>query len=97
MKLIIAIVQDDYMSKVAKALMESKISSTKLSSTGGFLKAGNTTLVVGVEDDQVDTVIDLIKSVSSTQKVRKDRKDRKEVNISAANIFVLDIDQYVKL
>lgn len=94
MKLIIAIIQDDYMSDVAKELMENKISSTKLSSTGGFLKSGNTTLVIGVEDEEVDKVIELIKGVTKRKQIKKGRR---EVTVRGANLFVMDIDQYVKL
>ena len=60
MKLIIAVVQDEFSTKVVKALMENKYRATKLSSTGGFLKSGNTTLLIGVKDDEVDKVIDII-------------------------------------
>lgn len=94
MKLIIAIIQDDNISKVSKILMENKIGSTKLSSTGGFLKSGNTTLVMGVEDEEVEKVIDLIKSKTTRKKVEKDKR---EVTVRGANVFVIDIDEYVKL
>lgn len=94
MKLIIAIIQDENISKVSKILMENKISSTKLSSTGGFLKSGNTTLVMGVEDEKVDTVMDLIKSQSTGKKIRKGKQ---EVNVKGANVFVINIEQYKKI
>lgn len=94
MKLIIAIVEDDNISKISKVLLENKISSTKLSSTGGFLKSGNTTLVLGVEDEEVDKVIDLIKSKCTQKRVKKNKK---EVTVSGVNLFVLNIDQYLKI
>lgn len=94
MKLIIAIIQDDYISKVSKVLMENKISTTKLSSTGGFLKSGNTTLVIGVENKEVDKVIELIRSKCFRKKVQTDNE---EVTVGGANLFVVDIDQYVKI
>ena len=61
MKLIIAIVQDEFSNQVIKSLMAEKYRTTKLSSTGGFLKSGNTTLLIGVEDEKVEEVIELIK------------------------------------
>lgn len=94
MKLIIAIIQDDNMSKVSKILMENKIRSTKLSSTGGFLKSGNTTLVIGVEDDEVEKAVELIKSKATIKQVKRGRN---EVTVSGANLFVLDIAQYLKV
>ena len=57
LKLIIAIIQDEYVSKIIKVLMENKIRTTKLSSTGGFLKSGNTTLFIGVEEEKLDNEI----------------------------------------
>ncbi len=51
MKLVIAIIQDEYISKVVRVLMENKIRTTKLASTGGFLKAGSTTLFIGIDKD----------------------------------------------
>ena len=49
MKLIIAIVQDEDSEEVLEALTEENYRVTKLATTGGFLKSGNTTLLVGIE------------------------------------------------
>lgn len=94
MKLIIAIVQDDYITKLIKALMDNKIRATKLSSTGGFLKSGNTTLFIGVEDNEVDKVVDLIKKECSSKKVKDGNN---EITLGGANLFVVDIDKYMKI
>ncbi len=94
MKLIIAIIQDDLISKVSKVLMDNKIRTTKLASTGGFLKAGNTTLVIGVENDEIEKVVSLIEGISSKKNVNKDKD---EVNVRGANLFVIDVDQYIRL
>ena len=50
MKLVIAIVQDDYSVELIEALNEAGHMVTKLATTGGFLKKGNTTLLTGVEE-----------------------------------------------
>lgn len=94
MKLIIAIIQDDYISNVVKILMENKIRTTKLSSTGGFLKSGNTTLFIGVEDDEIDKVVELIKAQTKTKNIKQGND---EVTVGGANLFVMDIDKYVKI
>lgn len=94
MKLIIAIIQDDYINKVVKALMTEKIRTTKLSSTGGFLKSGNTTLLIGVENDQIDEVVELIKAECRSTKVKEGDK---EFTVGGANLFIMDIDQFVKI
>ncbi len=48
--------------------MDKKYRTTKLSSTGGFLKAGNTTLLIGVEDEKVDEVIKIIEEECISKK-----------------------------
>ena len=51
MKLIVAVVQDKDSVRLVEALVEKGYRSTKLASTGGFLKSGNTTLLIGVEEN----------------------------------------------
>jgi len=94
LKLIIAIIQDDYISNVLKTLMENKVRTTKLSSTGGFLKSGNTTLFIGVEDNEIDKVVDLIKTQTKSKNIQKGTD---EITVGGANLFVMDIDKYVKI
>ena len=64
MKLIIAIVNSDDSSSVQGALTEGGYFVTKLSTTGGFLKKGNTTFFVGTNDDKVEDCISIIKAHS---------------------------------
>lgn len=94
MKLVIAIVQDADTQKVIKELMSQKYRVTKLASTGGFLKAGNTTLLIGVEDGEVDEVVEIIEKIC---KSRETTKGNKQVVVGGANIFVVNIDDFVKM
>lgn len=68
MKLIIVVVEDDDAPALIRELSTHGYSSTKLASTGGFLLHGNTTLLVGVDDSQVDPVIDLIRKICVRRK-----------------------------
>src|SRR5690625_1691531 len=61
MKLIIAVVQDKDSNRLTDALGKGNFKTTKLASTGGFLKEGNTTLMIGCEDDYVDEALTIIK------------------------------------
>ena len=61
MKLVYAIVHDEDSERATRKLNEKKFSVTKLSSTGGFLKRGNTTLMIGTEDETVPEVIEIVK------------------------------------
>ncbi len=62
MKLVIAVVQDKDSNRLSNALIKEGFRATKLASTGGFLKSGNTTFMIGIEDDRIDQVLDVIKS-----------------------------------
>jgi uncharacterized protein YaaQ len=62
MKLVIAIVQDKDSNRLSNALIQEGFRATKLASTGGFLRAGNTTFMIGTEDDRVQDVLQVIRS-----------------------------------
>ncbi|QSQ08568.1 putative protein YaaQ [Koleobacter methoxysyntrophicus] len=108
MKLIIAVIQDKDAPKLIEELMENNFGVTKMASTGGFLKSGNTTLMIGVEDEKVDDVISII------DKKCKSRKQVVaplplggpgdsyvpypiEVNVGGATIFVLNVERFEKI
>lgn len=90
MKLIIAIIQDSYSNKVVKSLNQKKIRTTKLASTGGFLKSGNTTLLIGVKEEKLDQVVELIKENCKSKKVTDGNE---ELTVSGANLFVIDVKE----
>ena len=107
MKLIIAIVQDGDSSKLLSVLMQHSFGVTKLATTGGFLRAGNTTIIIGTEDELVDKCIEVIGSeaerrtemVPSTASydIGRYASFPVEVQIGGATIFVLDVEQFKKL
>jgi uncharacterized protein YaaQ len=61
MKLIIAVVQDKDSNRLSNALVKADFRATKLASTGGFLKAGNSTFLVGTENEKIEEVLEIIK------------------------------------
>ena len=61
MKLILAIVNDDDANNVESTFNKSGIHVTKLATTGGYLKAGNTTFIIGVDDEKVDAALEILK------------------------------------
>ena len=67
MKLIIAIVHQRDQQKVMDALLQSGHQFTNIATTGGFLRDGNTTLLIGCESAVVDEVIGIIRETSSTR------------------------------
>ena len=68
MKLLIAIVQDEDTSRLMNKLMNEGFGATKLATTGGFLRSGNTTLLIGVDDEKVSTVMDIIERTCKSRK-----------------------------
>ena len=107
MKLIIAIVNRDDASAVTQALTKKGFSSTKLSTTGGFLMAGNVTILIGVDEERVQTVIDIIKEQSHSRKQMIPTTTEMsygyypsmpvEVTVGGATIFVVDIDRFERV
>lgn len=107
MKLIFAIVSNDDSSNVISALMKNNCSATKLSSTGGFLRAGNATIITGVEDERVEEVIEIIGSeskrrtemvpTSASYDVGRFASFPVEVQVGGATIFVVNVEQFYKL
>lgn len=81
--------EDDLSHILSKELLENKISSTKLSSTGGFLKKGNTTMLIGTDVENEQFVLDIIKKVCDENDVESD-------NESKANVFVMDLEDFKK-
>lgn len=109
MKLVITIVQDDDSIDLVEALTEGGFRVTKLATTGGFLKAGNTTLLIGVEKEKLDDVITIIEDtcktrdqlmVSPTPMVGTADVFMSypvEVQVGGATVFVVDVDKFIKI
>lgn len=107
-KLIIGIVNSDDSSYLISEITRASFQATKLSTSGGFLKSGNVTVLVGVEDDKVDDVISIFSDCCSrrTQMVPTTppfmgegfaTATPVEITIGGATIFVVDIEKFVKL
>lgn len=108
MKLVVAIVQDQDASNLIDDLTEKEFRVTKLASTGGFLKAGNTTLLIGVEVDKVDGVLKIIEDNCRTREITTSLLTVSmpgdtyipyplEVKVGGATVFVLDVEQYLRI
>lgn len=108
MKLIIAIVQDQDAISLIDDLTEENYRVTKLASTGGFLKSGNTTLLTGVEDEDVDRVVSIIERNCKTREITTSLLNMTipgetyipyplEVKVGGATLFILDVEQYIRI
>lgn len=107
MKMITAIVNKEDSSAVCNALTKSSFSVTRLSTTGGFLMAGNMTLMIGTEDEKVDSCIEIIANcckqrtevVPSTASygIGVTTAYPLEVTVGGATIFVTNVERFEKL
>jgi uncharacterized protein YaaQ len=88
MKLIIAIIKDEDNDAVSRGLTKNDFRVTLIASTGGFLRSGRSTLLIGVEDEQVDAALEII---------RENCKKQEDPGKKRATIFVLPVEQFTQL
>lgn len=91
MKLIIAVVQSQESDAVVDALVEAEYRATRFASTGGFLRSGNTTIMIGVQDQQVDHVVDVLRHAVGAEEGSVPRDH------ASVTVFVLDLEEYQRL
>ncbi len=109
MKLVIAVVQDKDQRKVTDALLEKGYKFTNIATTGGLLREGNVTFLVGVDEDQVDDVIEVIGAHSKTREqlvnvfpptiepIGTCIPNPVKVQVGGATVFVVDVERAEKL
>lgn len=104
MKLILAIVNNDDSALASCALTDAGFSVTRLSTTGGFLMVGNTTLLVGTDDAGVERVLDILKQhcTKHNQAVPAGTSfpfggRKQKITVGGATVFVLDVDYMEKI
>jgi uncharacterized protein YaaQ len=109
MKLVIAVVQDKDRRKVTDALLEQGFKFTNIASTGGFLREGNVTFLIGVEEERVPAVMEVL---SNSCKAREQFVNvfpptiepigacipsPVRVMVGGATVFVLSVEQFERL
>jgi uncharacterized protein YaaQ len=108
-KLVVAIVHADDAGPCSDALTDSGFECTRLNTSGGFLQKGNSTLLVGVDDTQVDSVVDVLRTCARgrneymnplppmTEPAEFFVPFPVEVQVGGATVFVLDVARFEKL
>ncbi|HEY6608012.1 MAG TPA: cyclic-di-AMP receptor [Candidatus Limnocylindria bacterium] len=109
MKLVTAIVHDEDAGTLVDALLEKEYRTTRFNSSGGFLKQGNATILVGVEDDRVDAVLEIIKANCHSRKQFVNPMPPimepgefympypVEVEVGGATVFVQPVERFERL
>lgn len=95
MKLIVAIVQGEDADDVIRAMLAAGHRLTRINTMGGFLRRGNATLLIGVEENQIDEVIGLMQS--TTRRRTESAPIEKGIPEYAATVFVLDASHFIRI
>jgi len=108
-KLVVAIVHNEDAGALVDALLQHEHRTTRLQSSGGFLKQSNATIVVGVLDDKVDEVLAIVREncTSRSQVVNPMPPIMEpgeffmpyplEVEVGGATVFVLPVERFERL
>ena len=108
MQLVMAIIHDEDAYSIMDLLGEQGFSVTKLASTGGFLRAGNTTLICGVPEGRIDELMEIIgqkcksrKQLAPTSSPALYGKEAfstqpVEITVGGATVFVMEVSQFRK-
>ena len=106
MKLMLIIIANEDANSVSKVLLNEKYFVTKLSTTGGLLRNGSTTLLVGTEDDRVDRALEIIKTHSKKREMSVPMSApgnislfgtaQAHVSVGGATVFIVDVEKYLR-
>jgi uncharacterized protein YaaQ len=108
MKLVVAIVQDYDTDSLLRSITVAGMSATRIASTGGFLRTGNTTVLMGVPDDAVPRCLALVTECCQARVQRVADEEFLdvtewaapgivEVRIGGAAVFVLNVSRFERL
>jgi uncharacterized protein YaaQ len=109
LKLIVAVVQGEDAQRTVAALTDKAISSTRISSSGGFLQQGNVTLMIGVDDSQVEDALKVIhenchersRFLTPVPPIAEPGEFLMaypvEVQVGGATVFVVPVDSFEKI
>ena len=103
MKMIAAMVQDQDAYELLGALVEKGYRATRVQATGGFLQRSNVAVFIGVEDEEVEKVLEIIRQHCKTRKAKVYPSEAPhllepmEVEIGGAVIFVWDVEKFERL
>jgi len=109
MKLVMAIINDEDAFNIMDLLSQNGYSVTKLASTGGFLRSGNTTLICGADEDRIPDLIGIIekkcrsrKQITSVNSSHMNAPESYvpypiEVTVGGATIFVVNVEDFRKI
>lgn len=96
-KLLIAIIDEDDADELIREFVDLGLGVTKVASTGGFLRKGNATLLAAMPDEAVEKVVDIVREQCGKREVVVDAAFHVRGTVGGGVVFVLDVEQFVKL
>jgi uncharacterized protein YaaQ len=96
-KLTLTVVRNEDADSVVDALIANGFYVTRLPSTGGFLRAGNTVLMTGLEDDRLEEMVETVKGRTRLRVQPPPSPADEEVRVSRAVVFVLGLEELRRL
>jgi uncharacterized protein YaaQ len=109
MKLMVVIVQDADAAALVKEFTQKRLTVTKLASTGGFLREGNTTLLLGVGESELETAKQIVQDkcrsrtrfitpgVPVAEQPEPFLAQPVEVPVGGAVAFILNVEEFFKV
>lgn len=109
MKLVLAVIQGKDVDAALSRLAQARIGATMITSTGGFLRESNSTLMIGVEDGQLPQLMQIFSEVCRTRSRYVNPMPTLmepsefflpqpiEVQVGGANLFVVDVERFERL
>lgn len=107
MKLIVAIINNDDSHKVLDEISRAGLYATKLSTSGGFMRAGNLTLLMGVEEQRLEEALDILRNNCSKREeittalpsysAEMMNSVPVKITVGGATVFILDVEQFHKM
>src|SRR5579871_5631256 len=108
MKLVLAIVQDRDVDLAIERLTQEKIAVTRVATTGGFLRQGNSTLLIGVDESKIDHINAILRDTCQRRKMfmpiaagitdpAYGLHNQIEVEVGGATVFVVDVEHFEQI
>ncbi len=106
MKLVVAVIHDRDAKKTRDSLLKAGFKFTTIASTGGFLREGNVTMMIGAQENQVDQIMQILDESSRAREqyvnvlppeatpVGTFLTNPVRVQVGGAIAFVLDVERF---
>ena len=109
MKLVMIIMNDEDAFPIMDMLNSKGFMVTKLATTGGVLRSGNTTLICGIKEEDIPVLLEVVESkcksrkqITSVNSMNMNASESfapypVEVTVGGATLFILNVDQFLKI